>query len=222
MSDLSYVLSPLLSASYAFCVWRRTLFDQCRQNRYRRCTLYLFVSNSSWISTSILNMPFNWASSSLTVMLFWYEYIKSSISLDFVRCLETSLARLFSRVATVFSSLLGQFRLSVRLDLLMSLIALWVLLSTDYCLSLFQIFWNSSNITNLQWIYHLKMSIFKPPWLTSCGMVTIISESQVFHGYPENMILTRCLLYHSPINDLIFLRWNLLSTRSTSLQLLLM
>ena len=69
MNDLSCVLYPLPSASYALCVWRRTLFDLWHQARYCWCTL--ICSNSSWISTSMLNMSFNWASNSVVVMLFW-------------------------------------------------------------------------------------------------------------------------------------------------------
>ena len=222
MSDLSYVPPVLPSAIYAICVWRRTLLINVAKPDIVGVLLIhllkLFMNIHQRLEHVIRLSYFFFNSDSILIRI--HKII------NFAGLPEES-GHQFSTLVlqnrqTVFSSLLGHFRLSLPLDLLICLIALRLLFSTDYCMSLFKLFWNSSNITNLQWIYYLRMSIFKPSWLTLSGMVITISEYHVFHAYPEIMILTRCLFYHGPINDLIFLWWHLSSIRLTSAYILLM
>ena len=53
----------------------------------------------SCMSTRILNISLSCVSSSFTVILFWWEYMRSSISLEFLIVLATSFAHLFSKTA---------------------------------------------------------------------------------------------------------------------------
>ena len=80
----------------------RTLSQQCRWT----ITLLQLSSNSfiSWLISSIsLNVSFNWANSSFTVTSFWWEYSKTSISLDFLMILDTRFVLFLSRISFLYS-----------------------------------------------------------------------------------------------------------------------
>ena len=98
MIFLIYLISPLLSANY---VPEKTFWSI--SSNHSSCVFWSSMfSSSSWISTNILNI-FSCCDSSLTAMPFWKEYIRSSISLDFLITLDTNFDLFFSSKAILYS-----------------------------------------------------------------------------------------------------------------------
>ena len=64
--------------------------------------LWMF-SSSSWISINILNISFNCCNSSLSVMKFLQEWIRLSVSLEFLITIDTNFDLLFSSKAILYS-----------------------------------------------------------------------------------------------------------------------
>ena len=106
---------------------------------------------------------------------------------------------------TVFSSLLHHFRFSLSLDLLISLIFVkhWLLHEPV------------SAFLEQSQHYQSPVDLAFENVLLQTSLIDFLYEGGMLttHAYSETMILTRCLLFLISINDLIFLRWHLHSTR---------
>ena len=178
MIFLIYPASPLISTNYVPCAWRRKL----------------------WISNNILNISFSCCNSCLTAMPFWEEYIRLSISLDFLITLDINFDLSFCSKAT-----LPSFPFSANLS------CLFVFPSSD---GMTPILYNSSwmaptfslilswpshkNIWIIHpWIWCLYMSIRTSQLISSIVFLFVISDPRVLHSHQRLWVS-----FHAPFNTI--------------------